>query len=224
MSGARAAAPADKEGDRGRVVSAKVERYWAGKRIDGDATIQGTEETTTEMFVSRSKPKPKEQVQDAGVNRTPVAPAVIVKKADDRLARLARADVAEGAPRRHRRRCGPSGLPSRLPEAQQHQVTCGALCRPAIEPAQVVHKASAEKDIAQPPSTDGKEAHLDPLSDAHPQTKQAPVDVDVTAERQARREKALKAQQKQEAAKAAAEESESEYETVWVPDILCIGL
>lgn len=99
MSGARAAAPADTEGDRGRVVSAKVQRYWAGKRIEGDAAISG-EEAPTQMFTSKSK-EPK----GTGVNRTPVAPAVIVKKADPRLERLARTDVAQaGSGRRHRNR------------------------------------------------------------------------------------------------------------------------
>jgi hypothetical protein len=100
MSGARAAAPADKEGDRGRVVSAKVERYWAGKRVGGDDEINQAEEASTQLFVSKSK-----EPQEKSVNRTPVAPAVIVKKADDRLARLARTDVTEArAARRHRHR------------------------------------------------------------------------------------------------------------------------
>lgn len=100
MSGARAAAPADTEGDRGRVVSAKVQRYWAGKRIDGDAAISGAEEPSKTMFTSKSK-----EPANPGVNRTPVAPTVIVKKADPRLARLARADATEsGAVRRHRHR------------------------------------------------------------------------------------------------------------------------
>jgi molecular chaperone DnaK (HSP70) len=100
MSGARAAAPADKEGERGRVVSAKVERYWAGKRLDGDAAISGAGDAPTQLFAKSKEPK------DSGTNRTPVAPAVIVKKADDRLSRLARTDVTEArAARRNRHRC-----------------------------------------------------------------------------------------------------------------------
>lgn len=100
MSGVRAAAPADTEGDRGRVVSAKVQRHWAGKRTDGDAAIGGAEEPSAQMFTSKSK-EPK----DPGVNRTPVAPTVIVKKEDPRLARLARTDGTDsGGARRHRHR------------------------------------------------------------------------------------------------------------------------
>lgn len=91
---------------------------------------------------------------------------------------------------------------------------CHPPCRRPVEEAQVVHRANETAKPAQQPSADGNEAHLDPLSDSHPQVKQQAVPVDVTAERRARRERALKAQQEQDAAKAAAEESESEYETV----------
>lgn len=93
--------------------------------------------------------------------------------------------------------------------------TASTACRQPVEEAQVVQRADEANETAQPPSTDGREAHPDPLSDSHPHAKQSSAPVDVTAERQARRERALKAQQEQEAAKvAAAEESESEYETV----------
>lgn len=94
----------------------------------------------------------------------------------------------------------------------QH-LLCSSCRQP--EEAQVVRRADETANPAQVPG-DSKEAHLDPLSDSHPQAKQPAAPVDVTAERQARRERALKAQQEQEAAKAAAEESESEYETVCI--------
>ena len=84
MSNLKAAAPADKDGDKGRVAFAKVQRYWAGKRVDTDA-VPVKDEPSPSLFTSR----------DSGVQRTPVAPAVVVKKADPRLARLARTDVAE---------------------------------------------------------------------------------------------------------------------------------
>lgn len=84
MSSLKAAAPADKDGDKGRVSFAKVQRYWAGKRIDADVAVN-KEEPTSSFFAAR----------DVGVQRTPVAPAVVVKKADPRLARLSRTDVAE---------------------------------------------------------------------------------------------------------------------------------
>lgn len=95
MSNLKAAAPADKDGDKGRVSFAKVQRYWAGKRIDADKAAD-KEERTSSLFVAR----------DVGVQRTPVAPAVVVKKADPRLARLSRSDVTEARDeRRQRHRC-----------------------------------------------------------------------------------------------------------------------
>jgi hypothetical protein len=85
--------------------------------------------------------------------------------------------------------------------------------RPPVEEAQVENGATDANQAFHPSSAGGTEAHLDPMSGSHPHSKQSSVPVDVTAERQARRERALRAQQEQEAAKAA-EESESEYETV----------
>jgi hypothetical protein len=101
---------------------------------------------------------------------------------------------------------------------------CTAQCRQPLEEAKIVHRADHTKDSTQPLSNDGREAHLDPLADSHPNGKHSSAPLDVTAERQARRERALKAQQEQEAAKAAAEESESEYETVCSVQHLCCGV
>ena len=105
MSHLRAAAPAAKEGDRGRVSLAKVPRYWAGKRTDG-----------AELDSVKDEPGPSQpgkasifsnQRDDSDVKRTPVEAAVIVKKADPRLARLAKTDVSEARGEgRQRHRCG----------------------------------------------------------------------------------------------------------------------
>lgn len=93
MSGARAAAPAAKDSDRGRVTLSKVSRYWAGKRPDGLDGAQD-EQAGPSLFTGT----------EAGVKRTPVAAAVIVKKSDPRLARLANTDVGE-AREEGRHRC-----------------------------------------------------------------------------------------------------------------------
>jgi hypothetical protein len=85
-----------------------------------------------------------------------------------------------------------------------------------IQEAQVVRKADRQEDTTQPVPENEEGAHRDPLSDVHPQQKSHEAHTDVAAERQARRERALKAQQEQEAAKAAEQDSESEYETVCV--------
>lgn len=96
MSNLKAAAPADKDGEKGRVSFAKVQRYWAGKRVDTDAAPV-KDGPAFSLFAAR----------DGGVQRTSIAPAVVVKKADPRLARLARTDVAEARnERRQRHRCG----------------------------------------------------------------------------------------------------------------------
>lgn len=91
MSGARAAAPAAKDSDRGRVTLSKVSRYWAGKRPDGLDGAQD-EQAGPSLFTGT----------EAGVKRTPVAAAVIVKMSDPRLARLANTDVGEAREGRHR--------------------------------------------------------------------------------------------------------------------------
>ena len=99
MSHLKAAAPASKETDKGRVALAKVGRYWAGKRAPGaefetDAAAQGHEEA---FGIKQS---------GSDVQRTPVEAAIIVKKADPRLARLAKTDVAEARGEgRQRHRC-----------------------------------------------------------------------------------------------------------------------
>jgi hypothetical protein len=99
MSHLRAAAPAAKEGEKGRVSLAKVSRYWAGKPLDG-TDLPGEEPVLagTKLFSRRTN--------DEEVKRTPIAAAVIVKKADARLARLAKADVEEARGEgRQRHRC-----------------------------------------------------------------------------------------------------------------------
>ena len=88
MSHLQAAAPAQKEGDRGRVQLAKVARYWAGKRV-GDVSTEDAEPgpSGNDLFASRQ--------EDPNTKRTPIEAAVIVKKADPRLARLAKTSVEE---------------------------------------------------------------------------------------------------------------------------------
>ena len=101
MSHLRAAAPANSEGDRGRVSMAKVPRYWAGKRVEGADLIAAEEPgpASGKLFSSA-------EASNDVAKRTPVAAAVIVKKADPRLARLAKADVAEARGEgRQRHRC-----------------------------------------------------------------------------------------------------------------------
>lgn len=89
MSHLKAAAPAAKEGDRGRVSLAKVQRYWAGRvvgAVEQDDAEPGP--ASTALFASS-----RQEAQN--VDRTPVAAAVIVKKADPRLARLAKTNIDE---------------------------------------------------------------------------------------------------------------------------------
>lgn len=67
---------------------AKVQRYWPGKRVIGAEREEGdTAPASTAMFTARP--------ENTDVKRTPVAAAVIVKKADPRLSRLAKTDVTE---------------------------------------------------------------------------------------------------------------------------------
>ena len=102
MSHLRAAAPAAEEGDRGRVTLSKVHRYRAGHRTQG-ADYEGEEEAAPST-ASASLFSSKHDKDD--VRRTPVAAEVIVKKADPRLARLAKTDVDEARGEgRQRHRC-----------------------------------------------------------------------------------------------------------------------
>ncbi len=85
MAGALAARKTDKEVEKGRVETARVKRYWAGK----------------------APAWAEEQEEEAGpreASRTAIAAPVIVKKADDpRLARLAqRPRDEDGVRERHR--------------------------------------------------------------------------------------------------------------------------
>ncbi len=91
MSGALAARHADQEGEKGRVESTKVRRYWPGKAPN---------------WASTEAPDAEAAAAPRGVVRTAIAAPVVVKKADDpRLLRLAqRLRVTEegGVPERHR--------------------------------------------------------------------------------------------------------------------------
>eukprot|EP00892_Ulva_mutabilis_P000568 jgi/Ulvmu1/10511/UM064_0049.1 len=190
MSNLRAAAPADKDSDKGRVSFAKVQRYWAGKRVDGD-TLPVREEPASSLFVARETTYTEKQVQ-----RTPVAPAVVIKKADPRLARLARTDVVQ----------------ARGEGVQRH--------RRHIAEAQVVKSTDKPEHLVSRDNGRGANAQLDPLSESNgslaaPQglaASAADLSTDaVDAERQARRKRALQAQREQ--ANQDAVESESEYES-----------
>jgi hypothetical protein len=67
---------------------AKVQRYWPGKRVIGAEREDGdTVPASTAMFSSRP--------EDTDVKRTPIVAAVIVKKEDPRLSRLAKTDLEE---------------------------------------------------------------------------------------------------------------------------------
>jgi hypothetical protein len=146
MSHLRAAAPATKEGDRGRVSLAKVPRYWAGKRSEG-AELKQEEDaaaatSTSALFSS--------QREDADVKRTPVAAAVIVKHADPRLARLAKTDVedARGEGRQRHRW-------ARLPALMDRQTTMHACIGAQWLTRQLEH----EHSLAEP-------SHVEPLVQA----------------------------------------------------------
>lgn len=88
MSGALAGRRTDKELEKGRVETARVKRYWAGK-----APAWAEEQQAEEVVVVKKE-----------ASRTAIAAPVIVKKADDpRLARLAqRSRDDEGVKERHR--------------------------------------------------------------------------------------------------------------------------
>lgn len=186
MSGARAAAPAGEEGDKGRVATTKVSRYWAGKRPDAADDVP--EHAGAGVFGAPE-----------AVQRTPMAPAVVVKKADPRLARLAKTDISEArndAARRHRREIHTATVVRRDRAASDADTTSK---HTSDEAAQVAGQSEAPSSSAEAGGAAASGRGV----------------TDVEATRQARRMRALELQRQREAeeAQAQADASSSEYET-----------
>jgi hypothetical protein len=132
----RAAAPADREGDKGRVTLSKVYRYRADKLPETFKAEQvaGLDEDEALQLAGLAAGADKAGLFNAPdaaqrPNHVPAAAAVIVKKADPRLARLARTDVegarSEGRAARHRRAA--AGLCAALKRALYLYACCRVL-------------------------------------------------------------------------------------------------